>query len=319
MSKIEVSVIVPVYNVEEYLDRCLKSLINQEFDNYEVIVVNDGSPDNSQTIIDEYVKNYPDKIISFEKENGGVSSARNYGLKKAKGKYVAFVDSDDYVSKNYLKILYDKAINNDSDIVICDMYKTFPNRKEIMRGKDNAISDNKKDQILSIPACWNKLYKKSLFIDNDIYFPEISYGEDLATTIRLIISSKKITYVDKPLYYYIQRDNSLMNQKKYNPKTKDIIKSLDILKNYFIDNNYYDEYNEELEYIYISHLMHDYVLRVYMFKESKEAIQEVITIIKDNYKKWNENKYFKRQSLKYKIVCYLIYFQMTSILKIILK
>ena len=165
MSKVNVSVIVPVYNVYDYLDLCLKSLVNQKFDNYEVIVVNDGSPDNSEEIMQKYAKKYPSKIRCFTKKNGGVSSARNYGLKRARGEYVVFVDSDDYVANNYLKVLYDKIIRTSSDMVICNMYKTYTDRKEEMIGLNKVTNDNLKNALLSMPACWNKMYKKSLFID----------------------------------------------------------------------------------------------------------------------------------------------------------
>ena len=316
---VKVSVIVPVYNVEEYLDRCLKSLVKQNFEDYEVIVVNDGSPDNSQKIIDKYVKKYPDKVKGYNKKNGGVSSARNYGLKKAHGKYVAFVDSDDYVTNNYISSLYNKAVDTDSDIVVCNMYKTFDDRKENMVGKLNVNNEIVRDMMISLPACWNKLYRKSLFVDNDIYFPEIAYGEDLATVVRLIISTNKISYVNKSLYYYIQRDNSAMNQVKYNPKNSDMFKAFDVLSSYFVEKGYDVLYKEEIEYLYISHLLHDYTLRVFRYKEGQEGIKKAIKIIRDNYRNFRKNKYFKMESLKYKIVCCLIYFKKINILKLVLK
>ena len=116
----KISVIVPVYNVEDYLRKCLDSLVNQDFKDYEIIVVNDGSPDNSWDIILEYEEKYSKIIRAFKKENGGLSSARNFGLEKAKGKYVCFIDSDDYVSLDFLSKLYNKAIEEDADIVASD-------------------------------------------------------------------------------------------------------------------------------------------------------------------------------------------------------
>ena len=116
---IKVSVIVPVYNVENYLVKCLDSLVHQTLKDIEIIVVNDGSPDNSQNIIDTYVKKYPKKIKAFSKKNGGQGSARNYGLKYAKGEYIAFVDSDDYVDLDMFFKMYNKAKEDNSDIVIC--------------------------------------------------------------------------------------------------------------------------------------------------------------------------------------------------------
>ena len=119
--KIKVSVIVPVYNVEKFIDKCLNSLVNQTLKEIEIIVVNDGSPDNSQKIIDEYVKKYPDKIKSFIKENGGQGSARNMGMEKAVGEYISFVDSDDWLDLDTLEKMYFLAKKDKSDIVICDM------------------------------------------------------------------------------------------------------------------------------------------------------------------------------------------------------
>ena len=122
----KVSVIVPVYNVEKYLRKCLASLVNQDFEDYEIIIVNDGSPDNSQEIIDEYTKKYK-FIRSFTKENGGLSSARNYGIDKARGDYIAFVDSDDYVDVAFLKELYEAITKDGSDIAVCEFSYVYPN------------------------------------------------------------------------------------------------------------------------------------------------------------------------------------------------
>lgn len=318
MKKIEVSVIVPVYNVEKYLEKCLESLVNQKFNNYEIIVVNDGSPDNSQKIIDKYIKKYPKLIKGYKKENGGVSSARNYGLKNAIGDYIAFVDSDDYVKEDYLSLLYNEAKIHNYDIIMCDMIKKSSTNEEVLNCYVNG-NDIVKNLLVSLPAIWNKMYKKSLFLENKIEFPDILYGEDLATTGKLLMHAKNIGYVNKALYYYIIRDGSIMHQQKYNKKMSDIFKSLDILTNYFKEKDYYEKYKEEIEYLHISHLLHDYSLRIYKYPEGRSDIEEVVRIIKLNYPKWIKNKYFKEKSWKYKIVCYLIYKKRISLLKIILK
>ena len=119
---IKVSVIVPVYNVEAYLERCLDSLVKQTLEEMEIIVVNDGTKDNSQAIIDRYAAAYPQKVISLIKENGGLSDARNYGIPYAHGEYIGFVDSDDYLNVTMYQKLYDRAAETDSDIVVCGYY-----------------------------------------------------------------------------------------------------------------------------------------------------------------------------------------------------
>ena len=126
----KVSVIVPVYNVEDYIEECLESLVNQTLEDIEIIVVNDGSPDNSQKIIDKYVEKYPNKIKSFIKENGGQGSARNLGIENSNGEYLSFVDSDDWLDKCALEKMYYIAKNNDSDIVICDMIDHYEDNTE---------------------------------------------------------------------------------------------------------------------------------------------------------------------------------------------
>ena len=124
---VKVSVIVPVYNVEKYLERCLLSLVNQSLQDIEIIVVNDGSPDNSQTIIDKFASEYKN-VKSYIKENGGLSDARNYGTKKAVGEYIAFVDSDDYVSEQMYEQMYQKAKEGDFDLVVCDLNYIYPDK-----------------------------------------------------------------------------------------------------------------------------------------------------------------------------------------------
>ena len=128
----KVSVIIPVYNVQEYLRDCLESLVNQTIKNdLEVIIVNDGSKDKSQNIIDEYVEKYPELFKSYIKENGGQGSARNYGVKKASGEYIGFVDSDDYIENDMYEILYNEGIKKKLDIVVCDMAWVYEDgRKE---------------------------------------------------------------------------------------------------------------------------------------------------------------------------------------------
>lgn len=319
MYKFNVSVIVPVYNVEDYLEKCLESLVNQDFENYEIIIVNDGSPDNSQHIIDKYVKNYPNLIRGYKKENGGLSSARNYGIKKAKGEYIVFVDSDDYVTQNYLSALYNEATSKDYDIVACNIIKKNNSNEEVLKCYIDKNNTPTKNLLLSLPTACNKIYKIKLFVENKIYYPEKIFYEDLATTGRLLVCANKVTYINQDLYYYIERDSSIMHQTKYNPKMSDIFKSLEILTNYYKDNNYSEKYKDEIEYLHISHLLHDHSLRVYKYIEGKEEIEKVVNFFKKNYPNWKKNKYYKKTTWKYKMVCTLIYYKQIEILKKILK
>ena len=168
----KISVIIPVYNVEKYLSKCLDSVVNQTLKDIEIIVVNDGSPDNSQKIIDDYTKKYKN-IKSFVKKNGGLSDARNFGIKKASGKYIAFLDSDDYVTEDMYEKMYKKAISHNFDIVVCDLNYVYDDR--IVKAYSNIKDDttNIKNVMINIyPAAWNKIFKRELF-DKGIEFKKM--------------------------------------------------------------------------------------------------------------------------------------------------
>ena len=156
----KISVIIPVYNVEKYISKCLDSIVNQTLESIEIIVVNDGSLDNSQEIIDEYVKKYPKKVKSFIKDNGGQGSARNIGLQHAKGEYISFVDSDDWLELNTLKEMYNLAKKNNSDVVICDMVDHLTSGKILYH--NCTVYDNVYEVT---PSACNKIFKRSIIGD----------------------------------------------------------------------------------------------------------------------------------------------------------
>ena len=252
-NKVLVSIIVPVYNVEKYIDKCLNSLVNQTLKNIEIIVVNDGTKDNSQKIIDKYTKKYS-FIRSYIKENGGLSSARNYGLKHAKGEYIAFVDSDDFVDKNMFEQMYLYAKNNKYDIVVCDTINVYNDKQSYRISNLKYSDDDVKNYIISPPMACIRIYKKNIF--EKVSFKEGILYEDLNLTPSLVQYTKKIGFINKGYYYYYQRINSIMKQTNFNEKLLDIFEVL--------NNNYdllYNSYPEEIEYLYITHLLRTTTLR----------------------------------------------------------
>ena len=169
---VKVSVIVPVYNVEKYIRKCLDSLVNQTLENIEIIIVDDGSTDTSKDIIKEYMDKYKN-IKYYQKENGGLGDARNYGLQYATGKYIAFLDSDDYIRVRTYQLMYEKAEKEDSDIVECNFYWTYQNRKrkdigEKYFGKQEMFE---KARVIA----WNKLYRKEMLDRANVEFPKDLY------------------------------------------------------------------------------------------------------------------------------------------------
>lgn len=238
-----VSVIVPIYKVEQYITRCVDSIISQTYSNLEIILVDDGSPDSCPAICDEYANN-DTRVKVVHKKNGGLSDARNAGLEAAKGEYVAFIDGDDYISSNYVQVLLDDCMTNDSDISCCGFYKVYEDRRvEKSCQVYNRVFTNLeaiRDIFTANSLCevmtWNKLYRRSLFIDNDIRFPVGKLHEDNFTTYKLFYFANKISFINEPLYYYIQRSDSIMGR-AFNARRFDIFDMLNEAEDFLAQKN----------------------------------------------------------------------------------
>lgn len=215
MSSPLISIIVPVYKVEPYLRRCLDSIVNQTYTNLEIILVDDGSPDNCPQICDEYAAK-DNRIVVIHKENGGLSDARNAGLDICKGEYISFVDSDDWVDERYIEVMIDSAIKEDADISICNHKKTATTTatrttfqsKLILLNSVQAIEKIFGQESLTFIVSWGKIYKRRLW--NSLRFPKGKLYEDAYICHILYDDSKKICFINKILYYYFQRSDSIM-------------------------------------------------------------------------------------------------------------
>ena len=237
----KVSVIVPVYNVEKYIDRCLKSLVNQDFtDIYEIIIINDGSPDQSIKICEKYAKEY-DFIKIITKENAGLGMARNTGIDAAKGEYIIFVDSDDFVTNNMISYLYSKIVSNKADIVYASHYKYYNETKCYYKKRtsqeiiveNNQIVNFRLDMIAtdaSSPcdtptdvSVWSAIFKAGIIKDNNIHFVSERdlISEDVVFNTDLYKHAKKIMVVDVPVYYYCFNFESLSKSYQENRFSRD--------------------------------------------------------------------------------------------------
>lgn len=210
-----ISIIIPVYKVEKYLEKCIQSVINQTYENLQIILVDDGSPDNCGKICDEYAKK-DHRIEVIHKSNGGLSDARNKGLEMAKGEYIGFVDSDDYIEADMYEVLYNLLKQYNADVSICNFY-TVSQGKISIKNADNGINEYNRIEILkeilldkNIQSyAWNKLYKKELF--DEIKYPIGKKYEDIGTTFYLLEKCNKIVVTGKSEYYYINRQDSIVN------------------------------------------------------------------------------------------------------------
>lgn len=211
----KVSIIVPIYNTEKYLERCLQSLINQDYKNIEIILINDGSNDNSLAICNKY-KNKDNRIIVIDKEHTGVADTRNIGLREATGDYIGFVDSDDYIDKDMFKKLVQGAEKYKCEISMCDLIETYNINDEIKEYKLEYIQMDRKqalEQLLYDRNIGNymtvKLFKRELF--DGIQFPIGTLYEDIYTAYKLFNKTDNILYIPIPMYHYYQRSDSIVN------------------------------------------------------------------------------------------------------------
>lgn len=302
----KVSVIVPVYNVEKYIEKCIRSIMEQSLEEIEIIIINDGSSDRSLEIINSLIKE--DKRIKLiTKRNGGLSSARNEGIKIATGKYIQHVDGDDWVEKDLLENVYKFAEKEKIDIVVSDYYEDYPDEeRNLKRGRKETeqIFFNSQEYLKEFfydgdaPAMWNKLFKTSLYRKNNIFHPEnISVGEDLATTPRLIYFSKKIGYLKKAFYHYRQNPKSITNTTNGITKCQ-IFKCFNLLKNFFEKQN--ADYQDLLYRYSIYHSINFLFFKpIFDNSEYIEGYKRFLVII-------NDKKLYKNTDIVNKIVLLFI-------------
>ena len=297
----KVSVIVPVYNVERYLEKCLNSLVNQTLDDIEIIVVNDGTKDNSQKIIDKFTKKYKN-VKGYIKENGGLSSARNYGLKYATGEYIGFVDSDDYVELDMYEKLYNKAKEKDFDVVACNINYVYENRVvEVSSNVTKDLFDKKdiKNSMLNIyTTVWNKIYKKELF-NKGVFFKEKVWYEDVEFLYRLYPYINSIGTINEYLYNYLQRSGAI--SKTYDDRVYNYIDNWNGIIEFYKKNKLYDEYKDEIEYCYVRFVFATFIKAAAHFPNKKmfdEAVYVAIKNVDEMFPKYKKNKYIRRKTSK---------------------
>jgi glycosyltransferase involved in cell wall biosynthesis len=287
---IKVSIVVPVYNVEKYIRKCLDSLVNQTLKDIEIIVVNDGATDGSQIIINEFVCQYPTLVKSVVKENGGLSDARNYGMLYCTGEYIGFIDSDDYVDLTMYEIMYAKAKEENSDIVVCDYYKSYPSKNELVKAKKYV---SKKDMFIdTLAAAWNKIYRKSILEISRLKFSKGLIYEDTEFFCKLIPYISVASYVSQPFVYYVQRYGSIANTQ--DQKTVQMFKVLKNVLDYYKKVNLFTEYREELEYLYIRIMLGSHFERVCQIEDRKARTNlQKFTFrqIELNFPDWKSNYY----------------------------
>ena len=300
--KTDISIIVPIYNAERYLNRCIKSLINQTKENIEFILVNDGSTDSSEEII----KSYKDKRIKyFKNKNQGIGKTRNFGMQKATGKYIMFLDSDDYLSTNACDELFSKAEKDNLDLVINNFYRVEEETEKkveviIPEFKNTTLKDNKRLLLDVNLAPWNKLYKRELLKKNKIQFVEDLKYEDAPFVVEAMDKAKKIGYIKKFLNYYVIHKNSETTVR--DEKIFDIIEIVDKMRKYFSKRKEFTETVDKLSvriltnYTIQQRVQQDKEVGMQFIDRAFQYMKENITDYKDN--KYYENRGFLRRTIE---------------------
>ncbi len=286
----KISLIVPIYNSQNYLEKCIKSLISQTLKDIQIILINDGSTDNSEKII----KSFDDeRIVYISKNNEGIGKTRNLGIDKATGEFLAFVDSDDYLNEHFCEYMYQKAVNDDCDLVVCDF---FEDRNTLVGIKFKDFKDTNLRETpelinyINLGPC-NKLYKKSLFDDKSNRFEENLKYEDAPFVVKMLVSANRIGKVNDYLTYYVIHSNSettIRDKRMY-----DILEITDIIVN---DLKKVDYPNDSLVSLAVM-ILTDYTIQQRYISDVKyrhDFINKAFKYLNNLDRKWRRCSYLKR-------------------------
>lgn len=302
----KVSVIVPVYKVENYLKKCVNSLINQTLKDIEIILVDDGSPDSCGKICDEYAKN-DSRVKVIHKQNEGLSEARNVGIMAAKSPYIGFVDSDDYVAEDMYEILYENLIKTNADVSVCGLYDCYSNKKipQFAKNDEFLILDNEQALKTALEGvkfsvnAVNKLYRKELF--SEVKFPKGKLSEDAFTIPKILSKASRVVFDSAPKYYYVHRGESITTS-GFKRQDFNVIEAyrenLEFVRNNFKDLTKQAEFRLLWSYTYVF----DKMILSENF-EDIESYKEILAILRKNTFKMALNPFF---SLKRKLVMFIL-------------
>lgn len=300
MRDIFVSIIIPVYNSQDYLEQCLESLLRQTFSNFEIVCVNDGSTDGSQEILNKYVEKYNGIIKSVYQENAGSGSARNTGIDNSTGEYIVFVDSDDRIREDMIEVLYNIATKEDADLVTCGIErideitgKTLT--KDMVKVKREVMEVNSRnvDEILFVnPGPCNKMHRRKLFSDARFY--NIPVVDDLMLMIEFMPLVKKISFVPEVMYYYKVRKSSSSNTTEYSTFTQ-MKKILIEKKSKYVEKKLDSEYIEYLDKLAFIHVGTSMMYRISYIKNIniRKELKETKKYLDENFIGWRKISFFR--------------------------
>lgn len=314
----KISVVIPVYNVEDYLAKCVESVLAQDFQDYEVILVNDGSTDGSLKIAQEYERNH-DKVRLISQQNKGLGGARNTGIENACGEYICFFDSDDYIAPNTLSVISKTIDEENSDIIVFDIeyvdedghtlsiQKVFPGDGCTFR-----LSE-KKDFLFASPSACNKVFRTCLFAESGVRFPSRVWFEDIRTTLKLYPYADKITYIPQAFYKYLQRSDSIMHSSNLD-RNSEIMDALDDVLSYYKEHGLYDQYRAELDFAVISNVFVLASFRVFRQDSKHPLLEQFHQFLMERAPEYRSNPYVQVRLKKKEIIIYKLLLKRSYVL-----
>lgn len=304
---IKLSIIIPIYNVELYLSKCLNSILEQTYKEIEIILVNDGSTDNSKDIAVSYCERFPNIFKYFEKDNGGLSSARNFGLEKISGDFVGFLDPDDYIDNDLYEIMIN-SLDSSIKIVECDFIWEYENGKSVL-DKTSEYKSIKDLMVNGRVVAWNKIYNVEWLEKINIKFREGLLYEDLNFFFKIVphlTSISEVSTVKNSFVHYVQHKGTITSDNSLN--ILDIIKSYEDVFHYYNERQINYLYFDELEYKFSRNLMGAFLKRAIRIKDKRQRkiiLDEFWNNVLSYYPNWKKNKYIKKLS-KQNIILFFI-------------
>ncbi len=305
----KLSIIIPIYRVEEYLPACLDSVILPGREDYEIIAVDDGSPDRSGAIAEEYARRYPGLIRVIRQENRGLGGARNTGIEHARGDYLLFLDSDDTLAPGALEEML-AELAEDCDILIFDYLCVNEQGRVLLRqigcereGRFSLEDDPR--LIFELPSACNKLWKRRLFLEGGVRFPERLWFEDLATSPRLYLRASSIRALPRPWLRYLQRSGSITNAKDPS-RNREIIQALDLVREDYLQRGVLERYEKELELLAVKHQLLASTVRVNLADPKSPLQRELLEDLRQKHPHWKENPYLPSLPAQHRLLLKLM-------------
>lgn len=316
------SIIVPIYNIESYLPKCINSVLAQKYQDFELLLIEDGSPDNSGRVIDEYAERFPDIIRAIHQPNGGAGAARNNGIRLAQGEYLLFVDGDDYLDDTLLSDLAAAIEKTPAELYLFGAHVERDGVKvgelhELVEPGKLCSAASAPNLFFGIMAPWNRAYKKSLF--DNIEFASKVWYEDIRVVTKVNALAKSAIRLEKPYYHYLQREGSAMNNKN-SGRNVEIIYAFDDIVSWFRAQNLWDTYREEVTFLAISHLLIAATVRVLQIDRKHQLIEDFRSYMEKNFPDFEQNKYLStldgNKKLIYKLLLKKRYRTVNAIFRI---